>query len=48
MSEQALARARMFGLKAGKSRVVKFFDEKVFSEATLAYNDLYEVNMMNL
>ena len=48
VSEPALARAGMSGSWAGVSRVVKYPDGKVFLEATLADDDLYEVNPMHL
>ena len=48
VSEPALARARMSGTWSGLSRVVKQPDGKVFFEATLCNDDLYEVNPMYL
>ena len=48
VSEPALARAGMSGSWAGVSRVVKYPDGKIFLEATLADDDLYEVNPMYL
>ena len=48
VSEPALARAGMSGTWAGVSRVVKYPDGKTFLEATLADDDLYEVNPLYL
>ena len=48
VSEPALARAGMSGSWSGLSRVVKYPDGKVFLEATLGNDDLYEVNPMHL
>ena len=48
MSEPALARAGMSGSWAGVSRVVKYPDVNVFSDATCAIADINDDNPMYL
>ena len=47
VSEPALARADMSSLWPGLIRAVKYPDGKVFLEATLCDDNLYEVNPMH-